>query len=67
MNGIGVKVGKKENVLKALGRFRRKVIESGILEDFKNRQQFTKPSVKRRLERKRRKANSKRYSRRVKY
>jgi hypothetical protein len=51
MNGIGVKIGKKEN----------------ILDLYKSKQEFTKPSVKRRLERKRRKANSKRYSRRVKY
>lgn len=67
MNGIGVKIGKKENILKALGRFRRKVRESGILDLYKSKQEFTKPSVKRRLERKRRKANSKRYSRRVRY
>jgi len=67
MNGIGIKVGKNENILKALGRFRRKVLESGILDLYKSKQEFTKPSVERRMERKRRKANSKRYSRRVKY
>lgn len=67
MSGIGIKVGKNENILKALGRFRRKVLESGILNEFKSRQEFVKPSVERRLEKKRRKANSKRYTRRVKY
>jgi small subunit ribosomal protein S21 len=67
MNGIGIKVGKNENFLKALGRFRRMVRESGILDLYKSKQEFTKPSVERRIERKRRKANSKRYSRRVKY
>lgn len=45
---IPVKDG--ENIDKALKRYKRKFDRTGVIRQLRNRQQFTKPSVKRRSE-----------------
>jgi len=44
-----VKIGKKENINQALKRLKRKVRNSQILKEVRERKQFLKPSVKKRL------------------
>jgi len=44
-----VKIGKKENINQALKRLKRKVRNSQILKEVRDRKQFLKPSVKKRL------------------
>ena len=52
MNLTGRKVFVKDgNVEKALRKFKKKVSESGLLQDLQARQTYTKPSVKRKIER----------------
>lgn len=52
MNLNGRKVLVKDgNVDKALRKLKKKVSESGLLLELQNRQTFTKPSVKRKMER----------------
>lgn len=46
-NGSGVVVKENENINQALRRFKKKIEESGILEDLRNREQYDKPSVHR--------------------
>lgn len=40
-----IKVGEKENIEKAIRRFKKKVEDEGILKEYKDRQYFKKPSV----------------------
>lgn len=49
LNGRRVIV-KDENIDKALRKFKKKVSESGLLLELQNRQTYTKPSVKKKLE-----------------
>lgn len=52
MNLSGRKVIVKDgNVEKALRKLKKKVSESGLLQDLQARQTYTKPSVKRKVER----------------
>ena len=52
--GLTVKVrgDNPHEFMKALRKFKRKVNESGIMEDYKDRQYYQKPSEKRRLAKK---------------
>ena len=51
MNLNGRKVIVKDgNVEKALRKFKKKVSESGLLQELQSRQTYTKPSVKRKVE-----------------
>ena len=45
---IGVRAHKKESPEKLIRRFRRKVKKLGIIDEFRKRQRFKKPSEKRR-------------------
>lgn len=51
-NRVAVKVHGKENLEKALSIFKNKVQRAGILEEYKERQFYTKPSEARREKRK---------------
>lgn len=67
MNGVGVTVGDRENISRALSRFKKLVDQSGVLQRYKELQYFTKPSETARLERRSRFANSRYYSRKRKF
>ena len=43
-----VKVGKKENINQAVKRMKKKVRDTGLIKQIRERQQFLKPSVKKR-------------------
>ena len=45
---LGVEVKDNESVERAINRFKKMVTRSRILNEFKDRQQFTKPSIERR-------------------
>jgi small subunit ribosomal protein S21 len=45
---LGVKVKENENIDRALNRFKKMVTRSRLMVDFKERQQFTKPSEEKR-------------------
>lgn len=47
---VGITIGDSESIDKALRRFKKKYERSGILKEFKKRTAFTKPSVKKRME-----------------
>ena len=47
-----VTVGDKENVERAIKRFKKKVDEEGIIKDYRDRQYFKKPSEKKREKKK---------------
>lgn len=47
---IIIPVSKDENIDKALKRFKRKFNQIGVMKEIREREQFTKPSVKRRKE-----------------
>lgn len=52
MNYTGRKVFVKDgNVEKALRKFKKKISESGLLQELQKRERYTKPSVKRKVER----------------
>jgi small subunit ribosomal protein S21 len=46
---IGIRVGEKESIDRALRRFKRKCDNAGLAKDIKNASQYTKPSEKRKL------------------
>lgn len=48
---VGITIGDNESIDKALRRFKKKYERSGILKEFKKRTAYTKPSVKKRMER----------------
>jgi small subunit ribosomal protein S21 len=48
---VGIQIGDNESIDKALRRFKKKYERSGVLKEFKKRTAFTKPSVKKRMER----------------
>jgi len=43
-----IKIGKNENINSALKRFKRKVKNTGMIKELRERQQFVKPSVAKR-------------------
>lgn len=45
---LGVKVKENENIDRALNRFKKMVTRSRLMVDYKERQQFTKPSEEKR-------------------
>lgn len=45
---LGVKVKDNENIDRALNRFKKMITRSRLMVDFKERQQFTKPSIEKR-------------------
>lgn len=47
---VGITIGDNESIDKALRRFKKKYERSGILKEFKKRTAYTKPSVKKRME-----------------
>jgi len=49
MPGRKVIVGPDGNVEKALRKFKKKITESGLLQEIRDRQEFVKPTVKRKL------------------
>jgi len=44
-----VKIGKKENINQALKRFKRKVSKSKMMKEIRERKNFMKPSMKKRI------------------
>jgi len=49
-NMLIVNVKENESVEKALKRFKKKFERTGVLRELRDRQQFTKPSVKKRMQ-----------------
>jgi small subunit ribosomal protein S21 len=49
MPGRKVIVGPDGNVDKALRKFKKKINESGLLQEVRDRQEFVKPTIKRKL------------------
>jgi len=49
MPGRKVIVGPDGNVEKALRKFKKKITESGLLQEIRDRQEFVKPTIKRKL------------------
>lgn len=47
---IIIQVKKDENIERALKRFKRKFKEVGVIKELRERQKYTKPSIKRREE-----------------
>ena len=45
---IKVKIGKNENINKALKRFKGRVRNAQVIQEYRSRQEFVKPSIKRR-------------------
>ena len=45
---IKVKIGKNENINKALKRFKVRVRNAHVIQEYRSRQEFLKPSIKRR-------------------
>ena len=45
---LGVEVKDNESVERAINRFKKMITRSRILNEYKDRQQFTKPSIKKR-------------------
>lgn len=60
---LGVKVKDNENIDRALNRFKKMVTRSRIMIDYKERQQFTKPSEEKREAMKRSKREERRRQR----
>lgn len=56
--GVGVALREGESIESLLSRFKREVIQTGILEEYKEHQVFVKPSVTARLKRSKRKRNA---------
>ena len=47
---VGIVIQESENIDRAIRRFKKKYERSGILKEVKKRSYFTKPSVKKRME-----------------
>ena len=62
--GVGVKVRDKENIDRALRRFKRTVNRSRVLRIYRQNMSFTKPSEERRIAKEKAARNMRRYSRR---
>jgi small subunit ribosomal protein S21 len=62
--GIGVKVRDKENIDRALRRFKRAVNRSRVLRMYRQNMSFTKPSEERRLAKEKASRNARKHNRR---
>jgi len=62
--GIGVKVKEKENIDRALRRFKRAVNRSRVLRAYRQNMAFTKPSEDRRIAKEKASRNARMYNRR---
>ncbi|MCY4225170.1 MAG: 30S ribosomal protein S21 [Bacteroidetes bacterium] len=62
--GIGVKVKEKENIDRALRRFKRTVNRSRVLRMYRQNMAFTKPSEERRVAKEKASRNARMYNRR---
>lgn len=62
---VAIEVGEKENIEDALKRFKKKVLRSNILREMRARQEYVKPSVKRKLKSKNARARARAASRPV--
>ncbi|MCY3999546.1 MAG: 30S ribosomal protein S21 [Bacteroidetes bacterium] len=62
--GIGVKVKEKENIDRALRRFKRTVNRSRVLWMYRQNMAFTKPSEERRVAKEKASRNARMYNRR---
>ena len=62
--GVGVKVRDKENIDRALRRFKRAVNRSRVLRMYRQNMSFTKPSEERRLAKEKASRNARKHNRR---
>ena len=62
--GVGIKVRDKENIDRALRRFKRAVNRSRVLRMYRQNMAFTKPSEERRLAKEKAARNARKHSRR---
>jgi len=62
--GVGVKVRDKENIDRALRRFKRAVNRSRVLRMYRQNMSFTKPSEERRLAKEKAARNARKHNRR---
>lgn len=58
-SGVGVVAGQNESIDSLLARFKKSVFQTGVLEQYKDSMEYTKPSVIRRQKKSRRVRNSK--------
>lgn len=63
MPGRKVIVGPDGNVEKALRKFKKKILESGIIQEVRDRQEFVKPTTKRKIDKSKAKSRWKKYLR----
>lgn len=58
-----ITVGPDGNVEKALRKFKKNIIESGLLQEVRDRQEFVKPTTQRKLDKSKAKSRWKKYLR----
>jgi small subunit ribosomal protein S21 len=63
MPGRKVIVGPDGNVEKALRKFKKKILESGLIQEVRDRQEFVKPTTKRKIDKSKAKSRWKKYLR----
>ena len=62
-NGRKVTVGPDGNVERALRKFKKKIAESGLLQEVKDRQEYVKPTTQRKIDKNKAKSRWKKYLR----
>jgi small subunit ribosomal protein S21 len=63
MPGRKIIVGPDGNVEKALRKFKKKIAESGLLQEVRDRQEFVKPTIERKIKKSQAKRRWKKYLR----
>jgi small subunit ribosomal protein S21 len=63
MPGRKVIVGPDGNVEKALRKFKKKILETGLIQEVRDRQEFVKPTTKRKIDKSKAKSRWKKYLR----
>ena len=63
MPGRKIIVGPDGNVEKALRKFKKKILESGLIQEVRDRQEFVKPTTKRKIDKSKAKSRWKKYLR----
>lgn len=63
MPGRKVIVGPDGNVEKALRKFKKKILESGLIQEVRDRQEFVKPTTQRKIDKSKAKSRWKKYLR----
>ena len=63
MPGRKVIVGPDGNVEKALRKFKKKILESGLIQEVRDRREFVKPTTKRKIDKSKAKSRWKKYLR----